>query len=237
MPIISSDKNPKILIVDPDSNITSLLSERLDDDGYAVSVQLTAEQVLCMSLDDVRLIISEVALGGEIDGFELLERLRDTPSTSLIPFIFCTNDDSESTLIRGLNAGADDFIVKPFSLRMVSARIKALMRRYHGMASAEHRPALTIEYGDLILNIEKSSVTIGGTPVSLTPTEFQILTLLMRNRGNLFSRDEIQSTAWEGQSDVSPRAVDVNISRLRKKLLSYGSKIVNRTGFGYGFMD
>lgn len=223
-----------ILIVDSDRNITTLLHDCLAAEGYTVDVYTCAEDALRQPLEGYRMIISEVNLA-EISGFELLERLKDAPLTANIPFIFCSEEDSESTVIDALNAGADDYIVKPFSLRTMIARIKSIMRRHRNVIMK--MPSATLEYKTLAVNLENNAVTISGTAISLTPTEMQILLHIFRNRNKLFNREEIQRVAWPGQADISPRAVDVNISRLRKKLGDYGANIVSRTGFGYGFME
>lgn len=229
-----SSDTTSILIVDSDNNITTLLHDCLVAEGYAVDVYSCAEDALCRPLEGYRLIISEVNLN-EITGFELLERLKDAPLTANIPFIFCSEEDSESTVIDALNAGADDYIVKPFSLRTMVARIRSILRRHSNVIM--RMPSAAMAYKTLSVNLENNAVTIDGTAISLTPTELQILLHIFRNRNKLFNREEIQRVAWPGQTDISPRAVDVNISRLRKKLGPYGANIVNRTGFGYGFME
>lgn len=223
-----------ILIVDSDNNITTLLHDCLAEEGYTVDVYTCAEDAPRQPLEEYCLIISETELA-EISGFDLLERVKDAPITANLPFIFCSEDDSENTLINALNAGADDFIVKPFSLRTMMARIKSILRRHRNAVTK--MPSATMTYKTLSVNLENNTVTIESSPLSLTPTELQILIFLFRNRNKLFNREEIQRIAWPDQTDVSPRAVDVNISRLRKKLGYYGPNIINRTGFGYGFME
>lgn len=227
--------SPQILIVDDDADITALLQGNLQSEGYTVEVCRDAEQALCSALDAFSLIVSETRLPGEIDGYELLERVKDSRLTAHIPVIFCTVADGENDIIAGLNAGADDYVVKPFSLREFIARIRSVLRRHRNMAPAQTRRV--IEYKTLILNIDSHGLLIDGDSVALSPTEFELLTLLLRSRNRFFSRDEILAAVWPGEEMSNPRTIDVNISRLRKKLAAYGKYIVNRSGLGYGFVD
>lgn len=232
---VSQATSPFIVLVDDDQNITSLLQGNLQSEGYTVEVFDNAEDALCAPLENCQLMVCETRLPGEIDGYELLERVKEDPVTMLLPVIFCTEADGENDIIAGLNAGADDYIVKPFSLREFIARIRSVMRRHRNMAPAQTKRV--IEYKTLILNIDSHSLIIDGEGVSLSPTEFDLLTLLLRGRNKLFSREEIFAAVWPGEEMTNPRTVDVNISRLRKKLTSYGKYIVNRSGLGYGFVD
>lgn len=226
---------PQILIVDSDATILSLLSENLHSEGYDVQTVSDACQALMLPLDHYALVISEVELPGEIDGFELLERIKDDPLTASVPVIFCTVRDGENDIIQGLNAGADDYIVRPFSLREMLARVRSVLRRRRNMAPTAN--LRVIEYRSLILNIDTHGLMIDGEPVSLSPTEFAILTLLLRSRNKMFKREEIFASAWPGEELNNPRLVDVNISRLRKKLSTYAKNLVNKSGLGYGFVD
>ena len=224
-----------ILIVDSDSSIKSLLADNLRSEGYTVDTVTTALEALVLQLDRYSLIISDIDLPGEIDGFELLERVKDDPMTSTIPLIFCTARDGENDIIKGLNAGADDYIIRPFSLREMLARVRSVMRRRRNMSPAANNR--TIEYRTLILNVDSHVLIIDGETVSLSPTEFAILTLLLRSRNRMFRREEIFAAAWPGEELNNPRLVDVNISRLRKKLSTYSRNLVNKSGLGYGFVD
>ncbi|WP_297057570.1 response regulator transcription factor [uncultured Duncaniella sp.] len=224
-----------ILIVDSDSSIKSLLADNLRSEGYTVDTVTTALEALVLQLDRYSLIISDIDLPGEIDGFELLERVKDDPMTSTIPLIFCTARDGENDIIKGLNAGADDYIIRPFSLREMLARVRSVMRRRRNMSPAANNR--TIEYRTLILNVDSHGLIIDGETVSLSPTEFAILTLLLRSRNRMFRREEIFAAAWPGEELNNPRLVDVNISRLRKKLSTYSRNLVNKSGLGYGFVD
>ncbi|MBD5313346.1 MAG: response regulator transcription factor [Duncaniella sp.] len=232
----SESKNtPSILLVDNDRNITSLLEGNLQSEGYRVMSVPTAEDALMLPLETFNLVITEIRLPGEIDGFELLDRMKEDRMTSHIPVVFCTVLDTENDIIAGLNSGADDYVIKPFSLREFMARVRSVLRRHRNFAPVA--TARTIEYRTLILNVDSRGLIIDGDTISLSPTEFTILTCLMRSRNKLFTREEIFATAWPGEEMNNPRLVDVNISRLRKKLGAYGQNIVNRSGLGYGFMD
>lgn len=226
----------RILLIDPDANITGLLQSSLSAQGCDTDVAASAEDALRMQLERYGLIITETDLGA-IDGYELLDRLRDNPITQDIPVIFCTTRDGESDLIDGLNAGADDYVVKPFSLREFMARIRSLLRRHAAMTARRMPVQRTMVHQGLNVSVDTNQVSIDGAPVMLTKTEFQILTLLFRNRNQLFNRSQIFDAVWPGQAEVSARTVDVNISRLRKKLGNYGKNIVNRSGYGYGYME
>ncbi len=230
-----SVESQRILLVDSDNGITSMLEENLRSEGYAVEVKPSAEDALMMPLDTFQLIISEMDLPGEIDGLEFLERIKEDRVTAHVPLIFCTVRDGENDIITGLNAGADDYVTRPFSLREVLARVRSVLRRHRNMAPVVN--SRIIEFRTLVLNADTHGLMVEGESVSLTPTEFSILILLMRSRDRFFSREEIFAVAWEGEQLTNPRLVDVNISRLRKKLGIYARNLANKSGKGYGFFD
>lgn len=232
--LLSSDSQ-RILLIDSDRGITSMLTENLRIEGYVVEAVSSAEEALVLPLDTFNLIISEIELPGEIDGFELLERVKEDRMTAHVPVIFCTVRDGENDIIAGLNAGADDYVTRPFSLREMLARVRSVLRRHRNMAPVANKRV--IEYRTLTLNVDTHGLLVEGDAVSLTPTEFSILQLLLRSLNRLFSREEIFAVAWEGEELTNPRLVDVNISRLRKKLGVYARNLVNRSGKGYGFFD
>lgn len=224
-----------ILLVDPDADITTLLRDSLVAEGYGVDACGDAETALTRRLDTYSLIITEVQLPG-MDGFTFLGMVKEGAGTSAVPVMFCTVTDSEASLVRGLNEGADDYVVKPFSLRELMARVKSVLRR-HRRVAAVRRAALENSFKTLVVNVERQSVTIDSQAVNLSPTEFQILTMLFKSRNRFFDRVAIASSVWPGEPDSASRKVDVNISRLRKKLGLYGANIVSRTGMGYGFIE
>ncbi|MCM1521730.1 MAG: response regulator transcription factor [Muribaculaceae bacterium] len=231
----TANPSQKILIVSGDNTINAMLFDNLRAEGYDVKVVSAAEEALMLQVDSYQLVISEVELPGEIDGYELLERLKEDRLTAGVPLMFCSCRDSENDVIKGLNLGADDYIIRPFSLREMMARVRSVLRRHRNMGPASN--SRIIEYRTLILNIDSRGLIIDGEAVSLSPTEFSILTLLLRSRNKLFKREEIFSHAWPGEQLENPRLVDVNISRLRKKLSGYAKNLVNKSGLGYGFVD
>lgn len=212
-----------------------MLLDNLQAEGYEVEVVPSAEEALVLQIDTYQLVITEVDLPGEIDGYELLERLKEDRLTAGVPVMFCSTKDGENDVIKGLNLGADDYITRPFSLREMMARVRSVLRRHRNMSPAAN--SRIIEYRTLILNVDSRGLLIDGEMVSLSPTEFAILTLLLRGRNKLFRREEIFAHAWPGERFDNPRLVDVNISRLRKKLSTYGKNLVNKSGLGYGFVD
>ncbi|MDE5703026.1 MAG: response regulator transcription factor, partial [Bacteroides sp.] len=153
--------------------------------------------------------------------------------TAQIPIIFITAKDTENDTVTGFNLGADDYISKPFSLREVVARVKAVLRRTQ-QEETERKPELLV-YKTLIVDIAKKKVSIDGNETPLTKKEFEILLLLLQNKGRVFSREDILARVWSNEVYVLDRTIDVNITRLRKKIGIYGKCIVTRLGYGYCF--
>ena len=157
--------------------------------------------------------------------------LKQEKETAHIPIIFITAKDTENDTITGFNIGADDYISKPFSLREVMARVKAVLRR----TSITQDKAETIEYKGLVIDTTQKKVTVDGMETSLTKKEFEILLLLLKNKGRVFSREDILAKVWHEDVFVLDRTIDVNITRLRKKIGAFGKCIVTRLGYGYCF--
>jgi len=170
---------------------------------------------------------------GEISGFRMASMLKKEKKTANIPIIFITAKDTENDTITGFNLGADDYISKPFSLREVISRVKAVIRRTTN--KTEKSSTEQIYFETLVIDITKKKVTIDGEEISLTKKEFEILLLLLQNRGRVFSREDILSKIWSDEVCVLDRTIDVNITRLRKKIGSYGKHVVTRLGYGYCF--
>ena len=171
---------------------------------------------------------------GEISGFKMARLLRQEPQTAATPIIFLTAKDTENDLLTGFNLGADDYISKPFSIRQVIARVKAVLRRTKAAANKDEADD-QLAFETLLLDTRRIRATIDGQEVPLTKKEFEILRLLLENRGNVFSREEILAHVWKDEVYVLDRTIDVNITRLRKKIGRYGKNIVTRLGFGYCF--
>lgn len=216
----------KILVVDDESDLREILQCNLENAGYQVITAESAEEALQKLTPDCSLILLDVMLGG-ISGFKLAENLRKTYKNN-IPIIFLTARDTENDLLTGFSSGGDDYISKPFSLQEVLARIKALLRR-----SSQNAPKTKIEFGDIVIDFDRKLVTVGGEDIHLSPKEFGIFSLLARNPKRVFTRDEILSEVWHGESYVLDRTVDVHVARIRRKLGSHASCLMNRQGYGY----
>ena len=170
---------------------------------------------------------------GEIPVYKRASMQKKKKPTATIPIIFITAKDTENDTVTGFNLGADDYISKPFSLREVMVRVKAVLRR---TASGNEKEApQQLVYKGLILDMTKKKVSIDGIEVSLTKKEFEILLLLLQNQGRVFSREDILAKVWQEEVYVLDRTIDVNITRLRKKVGEYGKCIVTRLGYGYCF--
>ena len=185
-----------------------------------------------MELTRYDLLLLDVMMG-EISGFKMANMLKKNKATASIPIIFITAKDTENDTVTGFNLGADDYISKPFSLREVIARVKAVLRRTSSTLGKEAQEQL--QYKGLLIDITKKKVSINGIEISLTKKEFEILLLLLQNKGRVFSREDILAKVWQEEVYVLDRTIDVNITRLRKKIGEYGKYIVTRLGYGYCF--
>lgn len=221
----------KIFIVDNDEHITSLLSVNLSSEGYEVVVFEDAVTAGSADLTGVCLIIAD-AMDMPDTGIDLLNTVKENPLSSHIGFIICTGLDSERLVIDALDAGADDYIVKPFSLRELVARAKAVIRRH--APAAVNSQATTLVFHSLSLDLLTKRVTDGDAVLSLTKTEYAILEVLLKNMNNYVSRYQIYKSVWKDDLEKNnDRIVDTNISRLRKKIGGLSVHLVNRTGLGY----
>ena len=224
--------NYRILVVDDEEDLCEILKFNLENEGYEVDTANSAEEALQMGISKYDLLLLDVMMG-EISGFKMARMLKQDKKTAHVPIIFITAKDTENDTITGFNLGADDYISKPFSLREVSARVKAVLRRTNA-AEAERVPEQLV-YKSLILDITKKKVSIDGEEAPLTKKEFEILLLLLQNKGRVFSREDILNKVWSDEVYVLDRTIDVNITRLRKKIGDYGKCIVTRLGYGYCF--
>lgn len=222
----------RILVVDDEEDLCEILKFNLENEGYWVDTANSAEEALKMDLCSYHLLLLDVMMG-EISGFKMANLLKKNKKTAEIPIIFLTAKDTENDMVTGFNIGADDYISKPFSLREVCARVKAVLRRTS--ADKNNDQPEQIVYKDLILDITRKKASIDGEEIALTKKEFEILLLLLQNRGKVFSREDILSRIWSDEVYVLDRTIDVNITRLRKKIGNYGKCIVTRLGYGYCF--
>lgn len=222
----------RILVVDDEEDLCEILKFNLENEGYEVDTANSAEEALKLNISDYDLLLLDVMMG-EISGFRMASILKKEKKTANIPIIFITAKDTENDTITGFNLGADDYISKPFSLREVISRVKAVIRRTTN--NTEKSSTEQIYFETLVIDITKKKVTIDGDEISLTKKEFEILLLLLQNRGRVFSREDILSKIWSDEVCVLDRTIDVNITRLRKKIGSYGKHVVTRLGYGYCF--
>ena len=220
----------KILIVDDEESLCEILQFNLEVEGYEVDVAYSAEQALEMHPERYSLILLDVMMG-EMSGFKMARILKSNPETARVPVIFCTARDTEDDTVAGLNLGADDYIAKPFSIREVLARVRSVLRR----TASPQTESEVIGYEGLEMDLRRKSCTVDGEEVSLTKKEFEILSLMLSHRGVIFSREEILHRVWSDEVVVLDRTIDVNITRLRRKIGRYGEHIVTRLGYGYGF--
>ena len=221
----------RILVVDDEDDLCEILKFNLEMEGYKVDTANSAEEALKMELTQYNLLLLDVMMG-EISGFKMANMLKKNKATASIPIIFITAKDTENDTVTGFNLGADDYISKPFSLREVIMRVKAVLRR---TANLQLKDSEELQYKGLVINVPQKKVTINGEEVSLTKKEFEILLLLLQNSGRVFSREDILSKVWNDEVYVLDRTIDVNITRLRKKIGEYGKHIVTRLGYGYCF--
>ena len=230
----------RILVVDDEQDLCEILLYNLHAAGYDAEGAYTGETAWERIVDGVSsdgqgfdLLILDVMMPG-MSGFELARRLKSDPATSRLPIIFLTAKDGEDDTLKGFGLGADDYVTKPFSVREVMARVKAVLNR--SLARTQEERAL-IRFEGLILDLGRKTTTVDGETVNLTKTEFELLGLLLRHRGQVFSRQQIFDAVWPEDVVVSGRTVDVNITRMRKKIGRYGGHIVSRLGFGYVFEE
>lgn len=226
------DNNYRILVVDDEQDLCEILKFNLETDGYTVEMANSAEEALEMNIESFNLLLLDVMMGG-MSGFALAKQLKAEPATKDIPIIFLTARDTENDTVTGFNLGADDYISKPFSIREVLVRVRAVLRR-----TAEHNgvpQSNVISYQGLELTLDKKTVSIDGEDIPFTKTEFEILHLLLDEKGRVFSRQELIDRIWPKDVLVLDRTVDVNITRLRKKIGRFSKCIVTRLGFGYYF--
>ncbi len=226
------DVQYNILVVDDETDLTEILKFNLETEGYNVTTAASAEEALTLNIASYNLLLLDVMMGG-MSGFALARKLKENPETAHVPIIFLTARDTENDTVTGFNLGADDYISKPFSIREVMVRVRAVLRRT-STDSATAEPHV-LSYQGIELNLDKKTVNIDGEDVPFTKTEFELLHLLIGERGRVFSRQELIDRVWPRDVMVLDRTVDVNITRLRKKIGRFSKCIVTRLGFGYYF--
>lgn len=225
-------QNQRILVVDDEQDLLEILKFNLETEGYEVATASSAEEALQMDIASFDLLLLDVMMGG-MSGFAMARKLKDNPTTANVLIIFLTARDTENDTVTGFNLGADDYISKPFSLREVMVRVRAVLRRTAN--NVEEGEPQVLSYQGIVMNLDKKTVSIEGEDVPFTKTEFELLHLLLNERGRVFSRQELIERIWPKDVLVLDRTVDVNITRLRKKIGPFAKCIVTRLGFGYYF--
>ena len=224
----------KILVVDDEEDILELLRFNLSRDGYRVVCASSGEQGLKLARSEMPdLIVLDLMLPG-VDGLEVTRHLKDDPKTKAIPVTMLTAKGEESDIVTGLELGADDYITKPFSPRVLLARVKAVLR---GRSQLPLDETSALRVHDLVIDSGRHEVLVSGLPVKLTLTEFGVLDFLARRPGWVFTRSQIVDGVKGQDYFVTDRSVDVQIVGLRKKLGSAGRYVETIRGIGYRFID
>ena len=216
----------RLLVVDDEEALREGLQTYLEHEGYMVDSAVSAEHALEYDLTNYDLILLDIMME-KMSGTEFAAKLKENPDTADIPIIFLTAKDKDDDMVAGLRLGADDYIVKPFSIKNVMARIEAVLRRTSGKK----------KQSNIVCDHQMMVCTIDGKAVKLTRKEFDILALFLDNPGRIFTREEVLRRVWPKDVVVFDRTVDVHITKLRNKITPYGKHIISRTGFGYGWQN
>ena len=230
------EEKKKILVVDDEEALCDGLGFNLEVEGYQVDMVYSAEEALALNLAAYDLILLDIMMG-EISGTQLARIMKSNPATASVPIIFCTAKDTEEDMISGLDLGADDYIMKPYSLNAVLARIRTVLRRTAASVALAKTDSDLVSYKGLVLSAKNRTCTVDGTEVKMPKKEFEILLKLISNSGQVFTRTDLLNEIWPDEVVVLDRVVDVNITRIRQKIGIYGKNIVTRSGYGYGFIE
>lgn len=238
--------NYRILVIDDEEPLCDILKYNLEKEGYRVDCAYSAVDALEMDLASYDLFIVDIMME-RLSGYDFVQRLRSTMGVEQLPVIFCSALSDEDDKVTGLNIGGDDYITKPFVVSEVLARVRAVLRRSQAAlrspAGRREAPAQKpdyqpdVTYRDIRIDQNEKVCYIHGKEVPLTRTEFDLLLFFLTHRNRIYSRDEIIRNVWPNDVLVSQRAIDTNLTRLRKKLADYGNNITTRQGFGYGFKE
>ena len=225
----------KILVVDDEQDICEILQYNLETEGFEVKTANSAEEALELPLQEYSLVLLDVMMG-EMSGFQMARRMKENPATAQIPIIFITALEGEDNLVKGLNIGADDYIAKPLSMKEVKARVRAVIRRSAPTLPHASEPAdARISYEGIMLDLNTKTVTLDGQLLVCTKQEFELLSFFLQHPDRVYSREDLLKYCWPHDVLVLDRTVDVNITRLRKKIGHYGKHIKTRVGYGYCF--
>lgn len=226
----------RILVIDDEETLCDTLGFNLEIEGYEVETAYSAEEALTHNLAGYDLILLDIMMG-EISGIQLARIMKSNPATASVPIIFCTAKDSDEDMIKGLDLGADDYIMKPYALKVVLARIRSVLRRTSADRHSMSSDADQVSYKGLVLSARNRTCVVDGNEVKMPKKEFEILLKLVSNIGQIFSRSELLNDIWPDEVVVLDRVVDVNITRIRQKIGTYGKNIITRSGYGYGFIE
>lgn len=223
----------KILVVEDDQNISKLIAYNLEKAGYECVLALTGEEALeALKKHNVHFVVLDIMLPG-MDGLEFCRTLKQDNKFKNIPIIMLTAKGEEVDRIVGLELGADDYMVKPFSPRELVLRIKAILRR----GSVEEARKEMVKIGGLVIDVAKHKVTLNQKEIELTPMEFKLLLALMERRGRVQTRERLLSDVWDIHAEIDTRTIDTHVKRLREKLGKLGNLIETVRGLGYRFKE
>ncbi len=223
-----------ILVIEDEKDISDLIRYNLEQAGYNTMCAYTGEDGLAMASSKLPdLILLDLMLPG-LDGLEVCRALKADPRTRSVPVVMLTARGEEVDIVTGLEMGAEDYIVKPFSPRVLVARLRAVLRRKRTAVESEDAP---VKIGEMIVDPGRHEVVIDGKPLTVTTTEFRLLHFLARRPGWVFTRDQIVDSTHSEDAIVTDRSVDVHIASLRKKLGEYGQYIETVRGVGYRFRE
>ncbi|MDY6903245.1 MAG: response regulator [Thermodesulfobacteriota bacterium] len=229
--------NETILVVDDETDILELVQVTLEKEGYQVVCAVSGEKALeAAGAKQPDIIVLDLMLPG-IDGLEVARRLKNKPGTTDIPIIMLTAKGEESDVITGLELGADDYVTKPFSPKILNARIRSVLRRKYASAVEDISGSEAISRHGITIAPSKHTVEANSNRINLTPSEFDILVLLLKHPGMVFTRWQIVDTIRGENYAVTDRSVDVQIAGLRKKLGPKGTCIETVRGVGYRFKE
>jgi two-component system phosphate regulon response regulator PhoB len=224
----------QILVVDDEEDLLELIGYNLTKEGYRVTSATSGEEAVRKARAEAPGLIVLDLLLPNVDGLEVCRSLKSDPKTQHIPIVMLTAKGEEIDIVTGLEVGADDYITKPFSPRVLLARIKAVLRR---KAKQQTDEAATIKINDLVIDPVRHEVLLAGKSVPLTFTEFRLLQVLAQRRGRAFTRVQIVDAVMGEDYPVTERSVDVHVASLRKKLGPMGSYIETVRGVGYRFKE
>ncbi|MCF0207025.1 MAG: response regulator transcription factor, partial [Bacteroidales bacterium] len=225
--------------VDDERDIAEILQFNLIGEGYSVQIAFSAEEALpIIQKNDFDCILLDVMMG-EISGFGLASLLKKDPQTANIPIIFITALNGEEETVKGLDLGADDYIAKPLSMAEVKARVRAVLRRTQQQKETESpvtdKEEAKITYEGIVIDLLSKTLKVNEKPIALTHLEFELLVFLLQHKDRVYSRNELLDKLWPDDTVVLERTIDVNITRIRKKIEPYGDHIKTKTGYGYYF--